>query len=245
MFVFLAAVFAVGFVAFGVGSDVQGGIADVIGVGGSGNTGQPSVEDARERVEKNPDDPAALRALATALQTDQRAEEAIEPLETYTALRPRDEEALRELAGLYLTKASRERQELQAAQIEAQLLNPGGDFLPPPSTPLGQALGSPPVTSAITADATERVNTAFTAMTSSFEEAKTTYQQLARIQPEDASIQIQLADAAQNAGDTQTALAAYKRFLKLAPDDPSAELVRQEIKRLEAAAELGAAAPSG
>ena len=241
MFVFLALVFGVGFVAFGVGSDVQGGIADVLGVG-SGGTGLPSVDDAREKLEDNPNDAGALRELVTALQTAGNSEEAIEPLERYTTLRPRDADALSELGGLYLTEASQLRNELQLAQFEAQLLNPGGDLLPPADSPLGKALGARPVTDAVSARANERVNRLFSEQSSAYDQAKTTYQRLARLNPGDANVQIQLADAAQNAGDTQTALAAYRRFVKLAPDDPSAPLVRQEIERLQASsAGIGAA----
>ena len=51
--------------------------------------------------------------------------------------------------------------------------------------------------------------------------------------PNDASTQIALAQTAENAGDTTTALAAYKKFLKLAPDDSLAPAVKQRIKSLK------------
>ena len=238
MFVFLALVFGVGFVAFGVGSDVPGGVADIVGIGGGG--GRPSVSDARERVRENPSDPAAHRELATALQTDGKPEQAIEPLARYTQLKPRDEDALRELAGLYLAKAARLRDEAQVAQAEAQALSPGTDFLPPSTTPLGQALSNAPITQAVSSRTSERLNEAYAAMQQAFAQAKTTYQKIATLAPADASVQIQLADAALNSGDTATAIAAYKRFLALAPEDPSAPLVRQELKRLEGSTPVGA-----
>ena len=238
MFVFLALVFGVGFVAFGVGSDVPGGVADIIGVGGG--TGQPSVSDARERVRERPDDAAGYRELATALQTAGKPEEAIQPLSRYTELRPRDEDALRELAGLYLTKAARLREEAEVAQAEAQALNPGADFLPPSTTPLGQALSNAPITQAVSTGTSERLNTAYAALQEAHGQAKTTYQRIAKLAPDDPSVQIQLADAALNAGDAPTAIAAYKRFLQLAPDDPSAPLVREELKRLEGSTPGGA-----
>ena len=50
----------------------------------------------------------------------------------------------------------------------------------------------------------------------------------------DPSLQLQLAQAAESANDTPTAVAAYKKFLKLAPDDPSAGLIRQRLKQLKA-----------
>ena len=242
MFVFLALVFGVGFVAFGVGSDVQGGIADVLGVGGGGASDQPSVSEARERLAENPRDTQALRELATALQTEGRLNEAVAPLETYVGLRPRDEDALRELAGLYLTRASQLRNELQLVQIEAQSLDPGADFLPAANSPLGQALNDRPVSNAVTSGLSARANSLISQLSTTYERAKSTYARVGRLAPEDASVQLQLADAAQNAGDTQTALAAYRRFLKLAPEDPSAPLVRQEIRRLQSSSP---AAPPG
>ena len=243
-FVFLAAVFAVGFVAFGVGSDVPGGIADVLGQG-SGGTGQPSVSDAREKLEKNPRDAQALRDLATALQTEGRTEEAIEPLERYARLRPRDQGALTELATLYVTRANRFRGEVEQIQLEAQTLLPGSEFQPPATTPLGQALANQPIAEAVTTQASARLNASITKLRDAAEAAKRTYQRIARLSPGDASIQIQLASAAQDAGDTATAIAAYRRFLKLAPDDPNARIVRQEIARLQAFPSTGATALGG
>ena len=56
------------------------------------------------------------------------------------------------------------------------------------------------------------------------------------LQPNDPNVQLELAQAAQQVGDTATAIAAYERFLKLAPDDPSAAVVREQLKQLRAAA---------
>jgi DNA-binding SARP family transcriptional activator len=236
MFVFLALVFGVGFVAFGVGSDVQGGIADVLGVGGSGAAAddRPTEENARERLEKNPNDAAALRDLATALQDEGKLDEAVDPLNQYTTLRPKDEDALRELANLYLSRATRVQTELNNAQVRSQVLNPGQDFLPPATSPIGQALATSPITLAVTSDVNEELNSLFSRMTAAYTDAVGTYQRLAKVAPQDESVQLDLADAAQRANDAATAIAAYKRFLVLAPDSPQAELVRQQIKALEA-----------
>ena len=233
MFVLLAIVFAGSFVVFGVGSEVPGGIADVLNRGPG--TDQPSVSDARERTEENPRDAQAWRDLATALQTDGRPEEAIQPLERYLALQPRDEAALREVAALQLTRASQLRDELQVAQYRAAFDNPGQAFMPPPTTPLGQALGEAPISQALSSGSNEQVSGLYTRMQAAYQEAKLKYAELAELTPEDANLQLQIADAALNSNDTASALAAYKQFLKLAPDDPNAEIVRQEIKRLEEA----------
>ena len=39
-------------------------------------------------------------------------------------------------------------------------------------------------------------------------------------------------ETASVASDTKTAVAAYERFLKLAPDDPSAPAVKRQLKQL-------------
>ncbi len=53
------------------------------------------------------------------------------------------------------------------------------------------------------------------------------------LQPGDPNIQLELAQAAQQAGDTEAAIAAYTAFLKLAPDDPSASIVKAQLKQLK------------
>ena len=243
MFLLLALIFGVGFVAFGVGSDVQGGIADVLGVGAG--SGVPSVEEAQEKLDENPGNPTALRELATALQTEGRSEEAISPLEQYTAVRAKDQDALRELAGLYIFTANQARQDYDVAQEQTLFLNPGAAFLPSSSTPLGQALAGQPVVDAATAKANAAVNDAYTRLIAAYSQTKTTYEKLAKLTPNDPAVQLQLGDAAQSSSDATTAIAAYKRFLKLAPDDPNAELVRQQVQQLEAAAKASAADSAG
>lgn len=232
-FVFLALVFAGGFVLFGVGSDVPGGVADILQ--GRSPTSGPSVEEAQDRLERNPRDAEALRNMVDALQAEGRPDEATPFLQRYVGLRPRDEEALRELAGLYRGRAGRFQNELQAEQIRAQLLNPGSDFMPPASSPLGQALGSPPIANAIDQEAQSAVTGLLQRMQASFQAAQRVYQRLVVLRPDDAALELDLADAAVNAGDTEAALAAYRRFVELAPDDPRSPLVQQEIERLEGA----------
>jgi tetratricopeptide (TPR) repeat protein len=245
MFVFLALVFAVSFVFFGVGANISGtGVADILGFGGGG-TGQPSVDDARERLDNNPTDAQALRDLATALQTEGKTQEAIQPLEQYTALRPKDEDALRELAGLQLVRANNYRDDAVIAQAAALELAPQTDILPPETSELGQALGDQAISDAVSQRANEAFTKAYTRMQGGYNAAKATYVALARLAPGDASIQFQLGDTAQTAGDTATAIAAYKRFVKLAPDDPSAPDVRKQIKALEEQQSTPVATSSG
>jgi tetratricopeptide (TPR) repeat protein len=232
-FVFLALVFGLGFVVFGVGSGLPSGLGDILRQQ-SGGTGVPSPSDARERVEDNPNNPEAYAELATAYQADGKPDEAIPPLEHYLTLRPKDREKLEELAGLYLAQATRLQREAQAAQAEAALAQGGTLFSPQvaPGTPTQD-----PVTAAVTQRVNERLTRAYTAMQEAFGKAKGIYQRIVPLAPGDATVQIQLAQAAQFSNDPQTAIRAYQRFLKLAPDDPNVPLVRQELARLRSASQ--------
>src|SRR6188508_1234190 len=122
VFLFLALVFALGFVGFGVGAGGVG-VGDIFRDAGAGS-GVPSVSDAEKRVSENPRDAAAFRDLATAQQSAGNVDEAIDALESLVALRPKDADARRELAGLYLTKAGDAQQRAQIAQLRAAYFAP-------------------------------------------------------------------------------------------------------------------------
>ena len=240
MFVFLALVFGVGFVVFGVGSNAPSGLGDVLNFGGGANAGR-SVSDARERVTRNPRNARAWRDLATALETDGRQSEAISALERYVELRPRDVDGLRRLAGLHFAQATRLREQVELAQLEAQVSDPGAFFTQPlAGNPAQRRFGETLAQNRLTEDArartSERVATAYARMQTAYGDAKEAFARLARLAPDDPQVQLQLADAAQLSGDARTALVAYRRFLRLAPDDPLAPTVRAQVAQLEQAA---------
>jgi hypothetical protein len=70
VFGFLAFIFFISFVGFGIGSDVSGGIFDAIGIGGNGSnedvesTYEQNIEDAEKKLDKDPKDENALVDLA-------------------------------------------------------------------------------------------------------------------------------------------------------------------------------------
>lgn len=231
VFVLLIVTFAASFVLFGVGTGF-GGLQDIIlqerAVGGG-----PSEEDARARIGKNPRDAQAYRDLATALQNKGQSDESLEPLARYVELRPNDIEAQRELAGLYLRQAEEYRHEAEAAQIALQLEVPGTTFQPSSSSKIGQALGTARIDQALAERHNEALNRAFTKMTGAFTKAVAAYKAVAKAQPNDAAVQFELAQTAEAANDIPAAVAAYKRFLELAPEDPSAEAVKERIELLE------------
>ncbi len=237
MFVFLALVFGLGFVIFGVGSDVQGGLGDLFRDSGVASD-TPSVQEARERVAAQPNNAEALRDLATALSVDAQTEEAIETLSRYTTLRPKDEDALRELAGLYLTKANRLQAEAEAAQQRASYLTAGATFTDPLQLPGGaSSLAEDPIVEAVTTKANAEVNAAYTAAQTAYRSAADSYDKVVVLSPTDPNIQLELAQTAQRAGDITRAIAAYERFVELAPDDPSTPIVKRQIEQLKALAQ--------
>ncbi len=240
VFVFLAVTFTASFVLFGVGTGF-GGLQDIL-LQNSGVAGGPSESDARERIAANPRDAQAYRDLATALQNQQKSEESIAPLARYLELEPGDIDSQRELAALYLQQADQYRTQAQLAQLGLQNDVPGAVFKPSSESKLGNALASDPITDALSSRHNEALNDAFTKMTDALTNAVAAYKVVAAAQPNDSAIQFELAQTAETANDLATAIAAYKRFLKLAPEDQSAPAVRERIALLE---ERLAPAPEG
>ena len=70
VFGFLAFIFFISFVGFGVGSDVTGGIFDALGIGGGSSSSDPQyeqqIEDAQSAVDQNPKDGSAYGDLIAA-----------------------------------------------------------------------------------------------------------------------------------------------------------------------------------
>jgi cytochrome c-type biogenesis protein CcmH/NrfG len=251
-FVLLAVVFALGFVFFGVGSGSTG-ISDALqNAFNFGNKGGTSISKLQNKVAKHPADATAWRDLATALEQKQRTQEAVDALERYTALRPKDQGALAELASQYGTLAGTYSADYTAArQSAAGQESPAAAFAPAASSPFGKAFANPaalgdPISAAVTSLASTREQTALSQFQSAQTSAENAYKRIAALSPNDASVQIQLGQAAQAAQDAPTAIAAFKKFLKLAPTDPLASQVKQALKSLQTPAATGTAAtPSG
>jgi tetratricopeptide (TPR) repeat protein len=241
MFLFLALVFGLGFVGFGVGA---GGI----GVGnifqGSGDSGIPSISAAEKRVLENPRDAAAFRELATAHQAEGNTDDAIEALESFVELRPKNVDGLRELAALYLAKASEAQQEAQIANTRAAFTVPGvtvaGTIVLD-----GRPLDPDPISSAVNESFSAEVNAALAEAQSASAKAVEMYRKIAAASPGDPNVQLELAQAAQSAGDTATVIAAYEKFLKIAPDDPTAPEIKRILKELKKAQATPAVSASG
>jgi tetratricopeptide (TPR) repeat protein len=238
-FVFLALVFALSFVFFGVGSGSTG-ISDALQNAFHFGGGGTSVSKLQSKADKHPTDAQAWRDLATALEQKHRTQEAVNALERYTALKPKDQGALAELASQYGTLATNYSNDYSNAQNEALAAStPGTAFAPASTTALGKAFADPnalkdPISAAVESLVSTKQSTAYSGYQTAQQNAEKTYKKLAALNPNDATTQIQLGQAAQSAQDTATAIAAYEKFLKLAPTDPTAPQVKAALKSLKA-----------
>ena len=234
VFVFLALAFAVGFVAFGVGGNLPGtGIGDIL-QGAGGSTGGPSVGEARDKIEDNPQDPEAHKDLGEALLADGRGDEAIAAYEDYLDLRPRDTEVKRTLAGLYMSRASTARDEYAQIYGEYQSQTGGGLFGPPLDTQFGRSLTGK-IDQELQTIYSQRLGEVNQRMQSAFGQAATLYQQVAATKPDDeALLQLQLGDAAYQARRVPMAVKAYERYVQLDPEGQNAAYARQQIQLLKA-----------
>ena len=230
MFVFLALVFGFGFVLFGIGAGGTG-LGDIFR-GSAGGGDSVSASEARKATEKNPKDAAAWRDLSTALQTAGDTDGAIDALTRYVDLKPKNVEALRELGGLYLARGRKAQEQAQLEQYRASFAAGGAGVILAPTSPDGQPLLSNPINDALAARASQSVQATLSEAQTAYGKAVETYKRLVGVAPKDPNVQLELAQAAEQAGDRVTAIAAYTAFLKLAPEDANAAIVRQQLKRL-------------
>src|SRR6478672_11717947 len=235
MFLFLALVFALGFVGFGVGAGGVG-FGDILK--GAGGSGAPSISKAEQKTLDNPKDAQAFKDLSTAYQADGQTDNAIDALTSYSELRPKDTDALRQLAALYLQKASDAQQRAQIFQYRSAYLAPGA--IRDTIFQIGDSPLTPdPITSAVSSGYDTEVSAAASEAQGAAAQAVEQYRKIAQLQPKDPSEPLELASAAQSGGDVTTMIAAYKAFLKLAPDDPTAPEVRRQLKLLQKSGSTG------
>lgn len=243
VFILLALVFALGFVVFGVGSGGGIGLGDLFNNGGSSNGGT-SASKARERIKKNPKDAGAYKDLASALQTSGDLKGSVAAWKKYSALRPKDPDALTTLAGLYTALGQR----LQPDIVTAQEASSDSSFATQIIAGLQakkQPVGTNVIDQSLSSVAGTKLNALYQEQQDDFNEAVKVSQRIVKLDPKDANAQLSLGQAAQQAGNTQAAIAAYRRFTKLAPDDPTTPLVKRQIKALQQAAKQQTAVQPG
>jgi tetratricopeptide (TPR) repeat protein len=232
VFVLLIVVFAGSFVFLGVGSSGLG-LGDLFnGIRGGG--GSPSIDKPLKATQQNPKNAAAWKELAAAYDAKADYASGLAAWQQYTQLRPKDVDGLNSLAQDYGQQLQTQAADLQAAQAEAQQTQTP-DLGPSSSSPLGKALGnlSNPLEQSQSSDATARYQTAASAYQQTASQLIATYQKIGKLQPNEPGVQLQLAQTAESIGDYAAAIAAYKQFIKIAPDDASVPQAKARIKTLQ------------
>jgi cytochrome c-type biogenesis protein CcmH/NrfG len=252
IFVLLAIVFALSFVFLGVGSGSTGitdALQNAFSFGSTG--GGTSISKLQSDTVKHPQSATAWRNLATAFEQKQKTQQAVDALQRYIALRPKDQSALAEVAAQYATLATTYSNDYATAQQQmAEEESPAAEFAPPSTTPFGKAFADPtalkdPISAAVATLAATTQQTAYSNYQNAQLNAEGAYKKLVALNPSDATSQVQLGQAAQAAQDVPTAIAAFKAFLKLAPTDPLTPQVKSALKTLEAQAAAATATATG
>jgi cytochrome c-type biogenesis protein CcmH/NrfG len=235
MFIFLALVFAGGFIFFGVGSGTSlfGDLGGIFGSNSSSST-SPSITELEKKLQKNPKDTATMLELGREYQTAGDTDSALATYQQYLALKPRDPDALISVIALYQTRAQSQSDTAQLAAYDAQAAQPP-NLLPPSDTKVGQAFGTPdPVAQAIASQANQRYNDALTALQGSLSAVEDTYRRLAAVQPDDANTMLGYGQAAEQARDLTTALRVYRQFIRRFPEDTvDVRAVKQRIAAIQ------------
>src|SRR6185312_10660873 len=195
-FVLLALVFGLGFVFLGIGSG-SNGITDALqnAFNFGKASGGASISSLERKTQKHPLDAKAWRDLATAYETKQRTNDAIVALSQYTSLRPKDGDALAELATQYNQQANQYAADYQSSLQASAFLTPPLAAFPPASTsPLGKALNDPkalqdPISATLREQAQATQQTAISNYQTSVKNAQDAYQKLAKLTPKDPTAQ--------------------------------------------------------
>jgi tetratricopeptide (TPR) repeat protein len=231
VYLILAVLFAATFAFLGVGSGSSGLDQLFSGLNIFHHSGT-SISSAQEQTQKHPTDPKAWRALTTAYEAKGDTDLAIAALQEYTSLKPKDASAWNELAGLQSTSAQSLVGEYQNAYAGEQLAAPSAPLLPQATSPFGKALGTNPIEQAAASTLNATVTDLGQRTELAYTDAVASYKKVAVLEPNSSNAQLQLAQAAQTSGDSTTAIAAYKAYLKLNPDSTTAKQIRQLIKSL-------------
>jgi hypothetical protein len=238
----LAMALIAAFVLLGVGSGSTG-ISQIVQNFFSGTSASgKSLSSLQKATVQHPKDAAAWLAYANKLQAKNKLDDAATALTTYTTLKPKDEEAMRQLAAIYVRRASDWNTIYTAQRARSDAYAPTAVLTPKAGTPLADALGTitNPLTAAVTTDTNTVTSTAYQQVISALTSREGVWKKIAVLSPRDASTQLSLAQSATDVAnvlnqpaDMKTAIAAYKAYLRLAPNDSSASSAKQQLKTLE------------
>ncbi len=233
VFIFLAVMFGLGFVALGVGSGAGGiNLGDLLNTssGGSG-----SISDLSAQTREHPNDATAWLQLAEAYQADHQTDAAIGAYLRYIGLRPKDPAGLTGGAALLELRAQQTQSQLSKAQALAS------QYTSPSTASAAQSLKLAPALSHSVEDAlaqpyNTRVQTLQSRLSSDYLQATAIRQKLVDLDPKNAPYQFALAQDAAAGRQYTTAAKALKAYLDLEPnlDAATRQQLEQTLKALQA-----------
>jgi cytochrome c-type biogenesis protein CcmH/NrfG len=236
IYVLLAMVFVFSFVLLGVGSG-SNGISDALQSFFGQNSGTSigsQISDKQKAVERNPKDVNLYLDLAGLYQSDNQEAKALATLRKARQVAPKNIDVLTRIASIYGAQAGREGDNYRntlAVYSQNVTTPPGLES----NSQLGQALTSDPYSQALQS----KLSAAYTKVITAYQKVAGVYKQAAQVAKgtsDEPNALLQWASAAQSANDVGTAIIAYQRFLKVAPDNPNAAAVRQTLAQLQASA---------
>ena len=245
VFLLLAVVFAITFVFAGVGTSGPS-LVDLIG---QNNDSSPTttaadssaVQKAEAATKASPEDPQVWIDLAQAEVAAGQLDKVPAAAEQAATLAPKDATVQAAIADVYLAQAAAALQKAQTMYAEAQgggTVN-GRSAVPQQVIP-GQSSGATPfqtaqesIASAKFSDVSAKVSPLQTEASDAYKAAVEAQTIVTELNADDPAAWFRLGQIATAANDTTGAIAAYERFIKLAPDDPLTSKVKDEIKRLQ------------
>ena len=245
VFLALAVVFGITFVFAGVGTSGPS-LVDLIG---QNNDSSPTttaadssaVQKAEAATKASPEDPQVWIDLAQAEVAAGQLDKVPAAAKQAATLAPKDATVQAAIADVYLAQAAAALQKAQTMYAEAQgggTVN-GRSAVPQQVIP-GQSSGATPfqtaqesIASAKFSDVSAKVSPLQTEASDAYKAAVEAQTIVTELNADDPAAWFRLGQIATAANDTTGAIAAYERFIKLAPDDPLTSKVKDEIKRLQ------------
>jgi tetratricopeptide (TPR) repeat protein len=228
VFIFLAAMFGLGFVALGVGQGTNGiNVGDLFSSSGSSGT---SISSLTSRVQSHPKDAGAWLRLARAYQTGGQVNQSISAFQSYLALKPTNQGALSATAALLEERGQANAAKVQAYQAAAASYTQVAAATAAGSLKLGAAL-THPLLNSLAQPATTLASTLETSAITDFAQAQGLRQKLAKLSPKNAAYELLLARDAYATQNYATVATALQEYLTLSPNlaKASKKQIQQEI----------------
>jgi cytochrome c-type biogenesis protein CcmH/NrfG len=249
IFIALILVFASSFVIGGVGSGSNFSLSDIIGSSSgssSSTTNSTSVTSLLKQINLHPKDAALWSQLSQAYQTDNRLDDAVNAAAKAVKLRPGNLANVKILANLYQAQANNLNTQAQTLYSQAYTLqqqdpasSPFSAVSPTSTSPLASAIQDPFTQAASNTISLQisqlqaQSSTLARQAQAANQKALAQYRSIVNTHVNDAQSWLSFASAAEQVGNSATALKGYKEFLRLVPADPIAPQVKAKVKSLE------------